>query len=201
MGLPLTRMRQQPTARLARLPSSTSHGYMFGDLSVAEGPNYLIERAPLLRLAKEYRAAIQEVVQQFPATVYVVANPEVIGLDPEAGNRSLRYADKKIARKLIGKHWSRITPPDRPYWLSIPEFQYFTHFNMFWAIPSELIPKFLDIGEDVWRTIYPEGSFNCQVIGPTAADRQRLSEYVTKAFDPQWSIDYLIDSRSFHPKS
>lgn len=177
-------MRSRPT------PTATAHPLTdFDDIR-----NYTLEHLPLLRQARHYRAGMIEVLSNFPANYYAVANFNSYAITPRWCRAQLNRLDVRIARLLLGPSWCT-SDKLRPTWIAVPELATYLHYNILWEMPAEYGDAFAKKAPKIWRTLVPAGDLHIQNIDQ--ATKYNLASYVTKAFNPVWTINNIITSQEF----
>ena len=167
---------------------------------MAEVQNYMLEVAPLLRLGREYKTGFIEALLKTPGSFYAVANFNLKNLEPTWCYQRVNLFDMKIARHLLGKHWSRMPDAERPQWIAVPERATYLHYNMIWNVPVQHQERFFLDASGIWRQVVPSGQFDVQVIGEQAGEADAVRIYAGKAFHPRWTIDHTITSGQLRRK-
>jgi hypothetical protein len=165
-----------------------------------EVQNYILEVAPLLRLGRDYKSGFLEALQKTPGSFYAVANFNLKNLEPDWCYQRLNLFDMKVARCLLGKHWSRMPESERPRWIAVPERASYLHYNMVWDVPVQHQQNFFVEAPGIWRKVVPSGQFDLHVIGEETGEAAAVRSYSGKTFHPRWTIDNTITSSQLRRK-
>jgi hypothetical protein len=167
---------------------------------IAEVQNYVVEVLPLLRLRRDYKDAFLQMLQGVPGSFYAVANFNLPTVEPEWCRQRLNLFDMKIARRLLGKNWSKQPNFERPQWVAVPERATFLHYNMLWDVPIQHQERFFGEAPTIWRNVVPSGQFHLDVIGERFGEPAAVRTYTGKTFHPRWTIDNTITSMEVRRK-
>jgi hypothetical protein len=165
-----------------------------------EVQNYEAEVRPLLRLWKDYKDGFLQSLKDVPGSIYAVANFNMKVVEPEWCGQKFNLFDMKIARRLLGKNWSRQPEAARAQWIAVPEMATYLHYNMIWSVPVEQQEKFFLEAPNIWRDVVPSGQFHLQVIGEEDGEAVAARIYSGKSFHPRWTIDNTITSTELRRK-
>ncbi len=165
-----------------------------------EVQNYESDILPLMRLWKDYKDGFLQTLKERPGNFYAVANFNLKSVEPDWCGQKINLFDMKIARHLIGKHWSRQPESARTQWIAVPEMATYLHYNMLWNVPIEQQESFFLEAPGIWRDIVPSGQFHVQVIGEQDGEANATRIYSGKTFHPRWTIDNTITSTELRRK-
>lgn len=156
--------------------------------------NYLSEVLPLLRLRNDYQEGFIQMLRSAPGTFYAVANFNLQDIEPDWCRQRINLFDMKVARLLLGKHWSKQPDSQRPSWIAVPERATFLHYNMLWDVPTEHQELFFLAAPAIWREVVPSGQLHLDVIGEGEGEATAVRTYTGKSFHPRWTIDNTVTS-------
>lgn len=165
-----------------------------------EVQNYMLEVAPLLRLGNEYKSGFLEMLQKTPGSIYAVANFNLKNLEPSWCYQRLNLFDMKVARCLLGKHWSRMPETERLRWIAVPERASFLHYNLVLDVPVQHQETFFVEAPGIWKKVVPSGQFDLHVVGEGDGEAAAVRSYTGKTFHPRWTIDNTITSSQLRRK-
>ena len=188
----------QPT--ITRLPAVPMSLDSLMKRRMPEVQNYETDVLPLLRVRRDYKDAFIQTLTNVPGNLYAVANFNMRSVEPEWCGQRMNLFDMKIARKLLGKNWSRQPESDRAQWIAVPEMATYLHYNMIWNVPIEQQEKFFLEAPKIWRDVVPSGEFHLQVIGGSDEEAVAARIYSGKTFHPRWTIDNTITSAELRRK-
>jgi hypothetical protein len=182
----------EPT--FTRLPSVPMTVDALMRRTMGEVQNYVTEVLPLLRLRRDYKDGFMQLLRETPGSFYAVANFNLPNVEPDWCRQRLNLFDTKIARRFLGKNWSKRPDSERPKWIAVPERATFLHYNMIWDVPVHHQEMFLHEAPRIWRDLVPSGQLHLEVIGEGAKEPAAVRTYTGKTFHPRWTIDNTVVS-------
>jgi hypothetical protein len=119
-----------------RLPMTAECLYGLMRRPSGESHNYHSEVVPFRKLWTEYRAGFNNMLQAVDGSFYAVANFNLARVEPPWCRKAFNMFDMRIARLLLGKHWSKKPDIERIHWIAVPERARFLHYNVILSVQS-----------------------------------------------------------------
>lgn len=126
------------------------------------------------------RDGLRQMLHQFNApNDLTLSFHEIITMERATRKISRWYLN--MQRRLFGKNYQDRPPEQRFEFLLLPEVANgYLHFHGVIHIPASHLGYFHKIAASRWTAVAPRGELLSRQIGPTAADRERLFDYITK---------------------
>ena len=103
--------------------------------------NYETQMLPFLARWQGYKEGTLEMLLNWPAQIYGVANFNLSGIEPKWCREKINEFDTKLSRLLYGKHWSQTDPLVRYQFLALSEHATFLHYNVLFNVLPENYPQ------------------------------------------------------------